>query len=67
MRGVNFSPTMLAGDWRFFAGQIPKTLEGVPNGMQMSMSDIEKQTEFTMEILTEQLEANSTNGKIAIK
>ncbi len=65
VRGVNFSPTMLAGDWRFFAGQIPtkdfKSYEGVPKGMQMSVSDIEKQTKFTMEILTEQLEANSTN------
>lgn len=65
VRGVNFSPTMLAGDWRFFAGQIPtkdfKSYEGVPSGMQMSLSDIEKQTEFTMEILTEQLEAATTN------
>ena len=65
VRNVNFSPTMLVGKWRFFAGQIPskdfKSYEGVPRGMLNYFSDIEKQTKYTLEILTEQLEANGTD------
>jgi enamine deaminase RidA (YjgF/YER057c/UK114 family) len=65
VRGVNFSPTMIVGDWRFFAGQIPtndfKSYEGVPDGMKNTLSEIEQQTNFTMELLTEQLEANQTD------
>ena len=65
VRGVNFSPTMVVGDWRFFAGQIPtndfKSYEGVSDGMKLTLSEIEQQTNFTMELLTEQLEANNTD------
>jgi len=65
VRKVNFSPTMKVGDWRFFAGQVPsndfKSAHTAPRGLQTYISDIEEQTRFTMQILTEQLEANETD------
>src|SRR2546421_1895308 len=65
VRKVNFSPTMKVGAWRFFAGQVPspdfKSAFTVPAGLQTYRSDIEEQTRFTMQILTEQLEANETD------
>jgi len=65
VRKVNFSPTMKAGDWRFIAGQVSspdmKSAVRVPPGMINHLSDIEEQIRFTMEILTEQLEANETD------
>jgi 2-iminobutanoate/2-iminopropanoate deaminase len=65
VRKVNFSPTMKAGQWRFIAGQVPspdmKSAVTVPTGMLMHLSDIEEQIRYTMEILTEQLEANDTD------
>lgn len=65
VRKVNFSPTMKVGPWRFIAGQIPspnfKSAKTVPPGMRNYISDIEEQTRFTMQILTEQLEANETD------
>ncbi len=65
VRKVNFSPTMKVGAWRFFAGQVPspdfKSAMTVPAGMTSYRSDIEEQTRFTMQILTEQLEANETD------
>jgi enamine deaminase RidA (YjgF/YER057c/UK114 family) len=65
VRKVNFSPTMKAGPWRFIAGQIPspdfKSAKTVPAGLRNYRSDIEEQTRYTMEILTEQLEANDTD------
>jgi len=65
VRKVNFSPTMKVGPWRFFAGQVPspdfKSALTVPEGLRNYRSDIEEQTRFTMQILTEQLEANETD------
>jgi enamine deaminase RidA (YjgF/YER057c/UK114 family) len=65
VRKVNFSPTMKVGPWRFFAGQVPspdfKSALTVPAGLRHYRSDIEEQTRFTMQILTEQLEANETD------
>jgi len=65
VRKVNFSPTMKVGPWRFFAGQVPspdfKSALTVPAGLRYYRSDIEEQTRFTMQILTEQLEANETD------
>jgi len=65
VRKVNFSPTMKVGEWRFFAGQVPstdfKSAHMAPRGLQTYISDIEEQTRFTMQLLTEQLEANETD------
>ena len=59
------SPTMKVGPWRFFAGQVPsadfKSAVTVPAGLRVHRSDIEEQTRFTMQILSEQLEANETD------
>jgi enamine deaminase RidA (YjgF/YER057c/UK114 family) len=65
VRKVNFSPTMKAGRWRFIAGQVSsadmKSAVTAPPGLLMHLSDIEEQVRFTMQILTEQLEANETD------
>jgi enamine deaminase RidA (YjgF/YER057c/UK114 family) len=61
---ANFSPGIRAGDWLFTAGQIPvpdiSTGECVatPQGMPHHWSNIERQTEFTLELLGKQLGAN---------
>ena len=64
-RKVNFSPTIKAGPWRFIAGRTATpdfwTVKGAPAGLPNHFSDIEIQTRFTMEALTEQLEANETD------
>ena len=56
---------MKAGQWRFIAGQVSssdmRSAEQVPSGMLMHRSDIEEQIRYTMEILTEQIEANDTD------
>src|SRR5581483_9013777 len=60
---ANFSPGIVAGDWLFTAGQIPVPdisthfWVGAPAGLPHHWSDIEIQTEFTMELLREQLVA----------
>jgi len=65
VRQVNFSPTVKVGPWRFFAGQVPspdfKSAYTVPEGLRRYRSDIEEQTRYTMDMLTEQLEANDTD------
>jgi enamine deaminase RidA (YjgF/YER057c/UK114 family) len=65
VRKVNFSPTIKAGPWRFFAGQVPTpdfmTVHRSPPGLPHHYSDIEVQTRFTFELLTKQLEANNTD------
>jgi enamine deaminase RidA (YjgF/YER057c/UK114 family) len=61
---ANFSPGIIAGDWLFTAGQIPvpdiskPEWVGAPPGLPNHWHDIELQTEFTMELLSEQLDAN---------
>ena len=61
---VNFTPGLLAGDWFFMAGQTAtadyETLRvtTAPPGLPYYFSDIEIQTEATMELLQEQLEGN---------
>ncbi len=69
-RSVHFSPTMKAGRWRFFAGQVPtedfKSHHGTPRGLPHHHSDIEEQTRFTMQLLKEQLEAAETDWQHCI-
>jgi 2-aminomuconate deaminase len=64
-RRVHFTPGLLAGDWFFTAGQVAAPnyatapgAEGAPTGLPNHFSDIELQTQKTMEMLQEQLEAN---------
>ena len=65
VRKVNFSPTIKAGPWRFFAGQVPTpdflSVHEVPEGLRNHLSNIEEQTRYTMELLRKQLEANGTD------
>lgn len=65
VRKVNFSPTIKAGPWRFFAGQVATpdmlTVHMGPQALPDHFSDIEVQTRYTMELLTDQLEANETD------
>lgn len=65
VRNVHFTPGMLAGDWLFTAGQVSMPDFGVhesivraPAELPNYWSDIEIQTDFTMVLLNEQLEAN---------
>jgi enamine deaminase RidA (YjgF/YER057c/UK114 family) len=65
VRNVHFSPGIFAGDWLFTAGQVPMPDFGVhesivrtPVGLPNYWDDIEVQTDFTMVLLKEQLEAN---------
>lgn len=64
-RKVNFSPTIKAGPWRYFAGQVAtsdyQNVHKPPAGLPHHFSDIEGQSEFTFSLLTEQLEANDTD------
>jgi enamine deaminase RidA (YjgF/YER057c/UK114 family) len=61
---VNFSPGIVAGDWLFTAGQIPvpdlsrHDWVGAPAGLPYYWDDIELETEFTLQLLHEQLAAN---------
>ena len=64
LRQVNYTPGLLAGDWFFMAGHtslpdyenmVHKT---APHGLPHYFSDIEVQTETTMQLLQEQLEGN---------
>ena len=65
VRKVNYSPTVKAGPWRFFAGQVPTpdfmTVRRAPPGLPHHFSDIEVQTRYVLELLTRQLEANETD------
>ena len=62
---VNFTPTIKAGQWRFFAGNFSSpdfmTVEAAPAGLPHHTSDIEVQTRCTMELLREQIEANESD------
>jgi enamine deaminase RidA (YjgF/YER057c/UK114 family) len=61
---ANFSPGITAGEWLFTAGQVPVSdistgsWVQTPGGMPHHWSNIELQTEFTLELLAEQLRAN---------
>jgi enamine deaminase RidA (YjgF/YER057c/UK114 family) len=61
---ANFSPGIVAGDWLFTAGQIPvpdiskPEWVGTPAGLPNYWDDIQLQAEFTMQLLSEQLDAN---------
>jgi 2-iminobutanoate/2-iminopropanoate deaminase len=65
VRKVNFSPTLKAGQWRYFAGQVPSpdfmSHHHSPPGLPHHYSNIEVQTRFLMDMLTRQLEANDTD------
>ncbi len=64
LRRVNYTPGLFAGDWFFMAGQasLPDyenmVVKTAPHGLPHYFSDIEVQTETTMELLQEQLEGN---------
>ena len=64
VRNVHFSPGLWAGDWFFMAGQgaIPDyenmVFETAPPGLPHYFSDIEIQTESTMNLIREQMEGN---------
>jgi 2-iminobutanoate/2-iminopropanoate deaminase len=64
-RKVNFSPTVSAGKWRYFAGQVAsddyRTILSAPERLPHHFSSIEAQTRFTLDLLTKQLEANETD------
>ena len=65
LKNVHYSPGLMAGDWLFMAGQVSlpdyenMRYEAAPPGLPYYFSDIEVQTETTMMLLSEQLEANS--------
>jgi enamine deaminase RidA (YjgF/YER057c/UK114 family) len=65
VRGVNFSPTIKAGPWRFFAGQVSSpdfmSVHSTSPRLPYHFSNIEEQTRFIMQSLTDQLEANQTD------
>src|SRR5262249_24727331 len=65
VRKVNFSPTLKAGQWRYFAGQVASadfmSHHHSPSGLPHHYSNIEVQTRFLMDLLTRQLEANDTD------
>lgn len=65
VRKVNFSPSIKAGPWRFFAGQVATpdflSVHSTPPGLPHHLSDIEEQTRYTMKMLTAQLEGNDTD------
>jgi enamine deaminase RidA (YjgF/YER057c/UK114 family) len=65
VRKVNFSPTLKAGQWRYFAGQVPSpdfmSYHHSPPGLPHHYSNIEVQTRFLIDMLTRQLEANDTD------
>lgn len=64
LRKVNYTPGIVAGGWFYMAGQVPmpdyENLRVItaPRGLPHYFSDIEVQTEATMELLREQLEGN---------
>jgi 2-iminobutanoate/2-iminopropanoate deaminase len=62
---VNYSPTIKAGDWRFFAGQVScenfKDMVTGPPDLPNHFSSVEIQTRFVLDMLTRQLEANDTD------
>jgi enamine deaminase RidA (YjgF/YER057c/UK114 family) len=65
VRKVNFSPTLKAGQWRYFAGQVASpdfmSHHHSPPGLPYHYSNIEMQTRFLMDMLTRQLDANDTD------
>ena len=64
LKNVHYSPGLMAGDWFFMAGQISMPdyenlrFKSAPPGLPYYFSDVEVQTETTMMLLGEQLEAN---------
>jgi enamine deaminase RidA (YjgF/YER057c/UK114 family) len=61
---ASFSPGILAGSWLFCAGQIPvpdiarPDWVGAPPGLPHHVSDVERQTDYTLQLLRDQLAAN---------
>jgi enamine deaminase RidA (YjgF/YER057c/UK114 family) len=63
-RKVNYSPTLIAGPWLYIAGKTAgdmQTVHGVPAGLPHHFSDIEVQTRWVMEFLTNQIKANGSD------
>ena len=64
LRKVHYTPGLLAGEWFYMAGQVPMPdyenlrVTTAPRGLPHYFSDIEVQTEATMELLLEQLDGN---------
>ena len=70
VRKVNFTPGIAVGDdWLFLAGQVPVPdfLTGVvgtgPSALRNYFSDIEMQTETTMRLIQDQIDANGFDLK----
>ena len=65
LKNVHYSPCLSAGDWFFMAGQVAMLdyehlgFAIAPPGLPYYFSDVEIQTESTMMLLREQLEANA--------
>ncbi|WP_162946953.1 RidA family protein [Ruegeria sp. EL01] len=64
-RKVNFSPTIKAGPWLFFAGQVPcddfSSVPQAPKGLPYHSALIESHTRITLELLKKQMESNGTD------
>jgi enamine deaminase RidA (YjgF/YER057c/UK114 family) len=63
-RRVNYSPTLVAGPWLYIAGKTAgdmQTVHSAPAGLPHHFSDIEVQTRWVMEWLTQQIEANGSD------
>jgi len=63
-RKVNFTPTLIAGQWLFVAGKTAGDMNSVhaaPAGLPHHFSDIELQTRHVLKNLTEQIEANGSD------
>jgi 2-iminobutanoate/2-iminopropanoate deaminase len=63
-RKVNYSPTLVAGPWLYIAGKTAgdmQTVHGAPAGLPHHFSDIEVQTRWVMEWLTQQIETNGSD------
>ncbi len=63
-RKVNFTPTLTAGPWLFYAGKTAgdmNTVHTAPKGLPHHFSDIEVQTHHVLDKLTPQIEASGSN------
>ena len=68
-RQVNYSPTLIAGQWLYIAGKTAgdmQTVHGAPAGLPHHFSDIEVQTRQVMEFLTGKSRPTAPTGTIAI-
>ena len=63
-RKVNYTPTLKAGPWLYIAGKTAGDMKSVhtsPVGLPYHYSDIEFQTRYVLDTLTQQIEANGSD------